>query len=73
MERRGIPTATPPWLLLKGRQLHEGTHLPPVVTRMRWAARAGAAGAVAAATAPSRRKLRYLLNIKTNDKPWAAA
>jgi hypothetical protein len=40
---------------------------------MRWAARAGAAGAVAAATTPSRRKLRYLLNIKTNDKPWAAA
>ncbi len=32
VERRGLPTATPPWMLLKSRQLHDGAHLPPVVT-----------------------------------------
>ena len=33
MERRGIQTATPPWMLLAGKQLREGKHLPPLAPR----------------------------------------
>jgi len=35
LERRGLPTATPPWMLLNSRQLHAGVHLRPIVQQAR--------------------------------------
>ena len=63
-------------MLLRNRQLYDGVHLPPVARRMRANAAQSAAAAAATTTtttAASRRPRRYLLKIRTSDKPWAAA
>jgi hypothetical protein len=35
LERRSLSTATPPWIMLRSRQLHEGVHLQPVLDQTR--------------------------------------
>jgi len=35
LERRGLPTATPPWIRLSSRQLHAGVPLRPVLQQAR--------------------------------------
>ncbi len=35
LEHRGLPTATPLWMMLSSRQLHEGAHLHPVLQHLR--------------------------------------
>jgi len=65
LERRGLPTATPAWMSLSSRQLHEGAHLHPVLQQARQDA------AVAATRDHGARSRRYALHLPTTTrKGW---
>ncbi len=72
MERRGVEIATPPWMSLKNRQLHEDAHLPPIARQFQEEARAKTTAATILAST-SRHPKRYLLKRAAKTKPWAAA
>jgi len=69
LERRGLQNSTPPWMMLTNRQLHAGSHLPPLRPLT-------ARDAVGRTTAPTGgRAQRYTLSLpsQTKTKPWVAA
>ena len=68
MERRGFSTVTPPWMLMRSRQLLDGAHLSPVLRQARHEVASATTGAYNA------RASRYQLHLtSTPSKRWVVS